>query len=514
MRAGRTSLLLIVFVSGMTTMAVEMSASRLLAPYFGDSLLIWSVLIGLILIYLTIGYYLGGHLADRSPQESTLYQITAWAAFIIGLVPFMARPVLRLSAWGFVGYNVALLLGSLLGVVLLFAIPVTLLGCVSPFAIRLAVRNLRSTGNVAGGIYALSTLGSIIGTFTPVLVLIPNIGTRWTFFLFSLILLGLSLIGLARALGRRALPYTLMPVIVLSLALLWPGGAIKATEGLVYEVESAYNYIQVVQEDDWLCLYLNEGQGIHSAYSPDRVLTDSTWDYFLVIPFFNDPPYTADRVDNLCLVGLAAGTVAKQYTAIYGPMPIDGVEIDPQIVAVGRRFFAMNEPNLNAVVGDGRYFLAHSHKRYDVVAIDAYRPPYIPFHLTTQEFFTQVRDHLTEEGVVAINVARTAWDYSLIDLLSSTMRAVFPSVYLIDPFDYGSDLSNSLVVATRRPTKAENFRANMEWMTDPFLLTVARRMVNHISEVQGSGVVYTDDRAPIEQATHRLLLKYMLGAHP
>jgi spermidine synthase len=187
------------------------------------------------------------------------------------------------------------------------------------------------------------------------------------------------------------------------------------------------------------------------------------------------------------------------------------VEIDPEIIEVGRRFFAMNEPNLNAVAQDGRYFLAHRTRKYDVVVIDAYRPPYIPFHLTTREFFSQVRDHLTDEGVVAVNVGRTDWDYSLIEIISGTMRDVFPSVYVIDPFDYGSELANSLVVATRRPTKAENVEANMALMKNPLLLDVARRAVNHIQEVETSTVVFTDDRAPIEQATHRLILRYLLG---
>ncbi len=512
----RAFLLLVVFVSGMTVMAVEMSASRLLAPHFGTSLLIWSVLIGLMLIYLTIGYFLGGRLADRSPRERTLYQLTAWAGFAIGLVPFIAQPVLRYSGLSFVGYNLGLLLSSFLAVVLLLSVPVTLLGCVSPFAIRLAVRNVHSAGNVAGGIYALSTLGSIIGTFAPVLVLIPNIGTKRTFILFSLVLLAISIVGLARARGRHLSRdywiwlYALMIVVIIFLTLLWPGGAIKPLPGMVYEIESAYNYIQVVQEEGWFFLYLNEGEGIHSAYNPQQVLTASTWDYFLVAPFFNSPPHTAEQVDSLCLIGLAAGTIARQYTVVYGSIPIDGVEIDPEIMEVGRRFFAMNEPNLNAVAQDGRYFLAHSHKKYDVVVIDAYRPPYIPFHLTTREFFSLVREHLTDEGVVAVNVGRTDWDYSLVRIISGTMRDVFPSVYVIDPFDYGSELANSLVVATQKPTKAENFEANVALMNDPLLLDVAHRSVDRIQEVKASTVVFTDDLAPIEQATHQLILRYLM----
>lgn len=512
MQTNRFYLLLIVFVSGMTSLAVELSASRLLEPYFGTSLIIWANLIGLVLIYLTVGYYIGGRWADRHPSERVLYQITAWAGFAIGLVPFIAKPILRWSVLGFANYSLGILMGSLFGVILLFAFPVTLLGCVSPFAIRLAMRDVGSAGNIAGSIYALSTLGSIVGTFTPVLVLIPNIGTRNTFLSFSLVLLVFSIIALARVAGRRTLLYVLLLAILLALILLVPAGAIKASPGLIYETESAYNYIQVLRRGDDINLHLNEGMGLHSVYNPHQILTYGIWDFFLVVPYFNDPPYTADRVDSLCLIGSAGGTIAKQYTAVYGPIPIDGAEIDPRIVAVGRRFFAMNEPNFHVFTQDGRYFLSHSPKKYDVVATDAYRPPYIPFHLTTREYFMEVRNHLTEEGVAVINVGRTHADYSLVDVLASTMKDVFPSVYVIDTPDDGSELGNSLVVGTVKPTKLANFEANVALMDHPLLLDVVQRTRGRIREVKESTVVFTDDRAPVEQVVHGLILRYALAA--
>ena len=252
MKAKSAFLLLIVFAGGMTSLGVELSASRLLDPYFGNSLIIWANLIGLVLIYLTVGYYLGGKVADRFPQEAVLYQITAWAGFTIGLVPFVARPILRLAAFDFANPAVGIIVGSFFGVLLLLAVPITLLGCVSPFAIRLAVRDVESAGNIAGSVYALSTMGSIVGTFAPVLLLVPNIGTRNTFLVFSLILLVLSLIGLAITRHRRAVPYGLMLVAILALARFVPAGVIRAAQGgtLLYETDSAYNYIQVVQRRD------------------------------------------------------------------------------------------------------------------------------------------------------------------------------------------------------------------------------------------------------------------------
>jgi predicted membrane-bound spermidine synthase len=511
MKVHRRFLLLTVFVSGMTALAVELSAARLLDPFFGNSLIIWANLIGLVLIYLTVGYYLGGRLADRRPEESLLYQLTTLAGFTIGLVPDASRPILSWSVQGFARFDAGILLGSLLGVILLFAVPVTLLGCVSPFVIRLATQDVRSSGSVAGSVYALSTVGSIIGTFTPVLLFIPNIGTRATFFLFSLALLITSLSGLALSKPRLAGLYLPLLLIIVLLALFGSPGFIKASEGLVYETESAYNYIQVVKWDDDIYLRLNEGQGVHSVYNPQEILTYGIWDYFLVAPFFNNPPYDEKQVGSMALIGSAAGTIAKQYTAAYGPIPIDGAEIDPEIIRVGRGYFAMNEPNFHPFAQDGRYFLATSAKKWDVICIDAYRPPYIPFHLTTREFFQLVGGHLTEQGVVALNAGRTSTDYSLVNALAGTMKAVFPNVYVIDTPDDGNVLGNSLVVGTRQPTRLENFAANAARLRNPLLRTVADNSLSRTREYTAATPVFTDDKAPVEQLIHGLILRYVTG---
>jgi len=260
----------LVFVSGMTVLAAELAASRLLAPYFGTSLFIWANLIGLILIYLTAGYWLGGRLADRYPTREALYHVTAVAAVFIGGIPVLARPILYLSSIGFANYSLGIFWGSLMGVIALFLVPITLLGCVSPWAIRLSVSDVRASGRTAGSLYALSTLGSIVGAYLPVLLLIPTVGTNRTFFLFSLVLLITSLVGLLQE-RRRASPtpvadgveatlpvrrrggaalgvYVAALAVIAAIAAL-PGGIIRAQPygELLYENESAYNYIQVVK---------------------------------------------------------------------------------------------------------------------------------------------------------------------------------------------------------------------------------------------------------------------------
>ena len=515
-------LLLTVFTSGMTVLGVELSASRLLDPFFGSSLVIWAAIIGLMLLYLTAGYFIGGRWADKDPRFSTLFQITAWGAFLVGLIPVIAAPVLRWSVSGMAQLDAGILIGSLIGVLILFSLPITLLGTVSPFTIRLALQDVERGGQVAGSIYAVSTLGSLLGTFLPVLVLIPNIGTRLTFFTFSIILMLVSLGGLWLTRPKRALAYTTMPVVLVVLNLLWAGSPIKSVPGLVYETESSYNYIQVAQfvdpqGADWRFLYLNEGEGIHSAYSPnyyDYPLVDGVWDYFLIVPYFNNPPFTQTDMHSLLLIGSAAGTISKAYSHIYGPIPIDGVEIDPGIIDIGRRWFDMNEPNLTIHTQDGRFFLANTNKSYDVIAVDAYRPPYIPFHLTTQEFFQEIYNHLNEDGVVAINAGRTSTDYSLIEVLGATMKSVFPNVYVQDVPDYGSSLGNSLVIATKQPTRLDNFAFNLTQLQHPLLRLMAERSLSaRVWEFQPApnSLVFTDDKAPVEQVIHRLILRYLLG---
>ena len=506
----RAYLSLAVFTAGMTTLAVEVSASRLLGSVFGTSNLVWANIIGLILVYLTAGYFIGGRWADRSPNPRTFYQLLAWAAFTAGLVPLVARPVLRFAAEAVANFDAAVMGGSFFSVLVLFSIPVTLLGCVSPFAIRLSITDPAQAGRVSGQVYAISTLGSIVGTFLPVLWLIPTIGTIRTFLLFAGLLLVVALVGLWRASRSRALIVLWMPLTLGALAAATLSGYLKPTEGLIYESESAYNFIQVVQRGETRYLLLNEGQGIHSVYDPHQLETFGTWDYFLVAPYFNAAPHSPAGVKSLALVGLAAGTIARQYTAVYGPLPIDGIEIDPGIVEAGRTYFDMNEPNLNVIVQDGRWALAHSAKRYSVIGVDAYRLPYIPWHLTTREFFEEARAHLADDGALVVNVGRAFTDRRLIDAMVGTLRSVFPSVYVVDV----PDTFNSIVFATVQPTQASNLPANLALMGDdvhPMLKDALARAVQNLQPTPTSETVFTDDVAPVEQLTNSIVIRFILS---
>ncbi len=189
-------LIALVFLGGMSSLAIEMTAARLVAPSFGDSQFVWANLIGLTLIYLTLGYYLGGRLADRAPHPLALYRLTAFAAATIGLIPLFASNVLNWTAQTFAQDASDFSAGPLIAIVLLFSLPVILLGCVSPFAIRLRVKAVGSAGSTAGRLYALSTVGSILGTFLPVFWLMPTYGVRATIFIVAGLLMAISALGL------------------------------------------------------------------------------------------------------------------------------------------------------------------------------------------------------------------------------------------------------------------------------------------------------------------------------
>lgn len=511
----RRYLFLTVFTSGMTVLAVEISASRLLGNIFGTSNLVWANIIGLMLVYLTAGYFIGGRWADRSPTPRTFYSLLTVAACLTGLVPLIARPVLIFAARAWESFDAAVLGGSFLGVLILFSIPVTLLGCVSPFAIRLALTDPKHAGEVAGQMYAVSTLGSIVGTFLPVLWLIPAIGTTKTFLLFAGLLLAVALIGLFGANRRRGLLALAAPILLGLLASRFLAGPIRPMEGLLYEGESPYNFIQVVERNGTRYLLLNEGQGIHSVYDPEQLATYGTWDLFLAAPYFN-AAHTPAEVTSLAIVGLAAGTISKQYTAVYGPIPIDGIEIDPDIVEVGRQYFDMTEPNLNVIVEDGRWALEHSPRRYSVVGIDAYRLPYIPAHLTTQEFFQSVKAHLADDGVLVINVGRTPEsdglpaDRRLVEGMVGTLQTVFASVYVVDvPNSF-----NSIVYATVEQTRASNLAENLDHLpasTHPLLTQTLAWALDNLQATPPSSLIFTDDVASVELISNSIAMRFILG---
>jgi spermidine synthase len=232
----------------------------------------------------------------------------------------------------------------------------------------------------------------------------------------------------------------------------------------------------------------------------------------LAAPFFNnsatDPP-----VSSLAVIGLAAGSIPKIYTRVFGPIHVDGIELDPEIVEVGRRYFALNEPNINIIIGDGRYELNRLNHRYDVITLDAYKVPYIPWHLTTHEFFVELKDHLTDSGIVAVNVGRGPNDRRLVEAITATLMPVFPTIHSVDV----PGTLNTILYATVRPTSANDLSVNirrLDPVRDPLLRSVLEEASDNLVPSIASDVVFTDQRAPVETIADSIVIRFLLEQGP
>jgi spermidine synthase len=472
----------LVFGAGTGTLAVEISASRLLAPYYGSSTVVWANLIGLVLLALALGYWLGGKLADRRPSQHLLGGLVLGAGAFVALLPFVTDPILDVSARGLDRVSGGAVVGSFFGTLLLFAPPVFVLGMVSPFAIRLALVDVGSAGQIAGRLYALSTGGSLLGTFLPALVTIPLVGTQRTL-IGSAAVLALSSAAL---LGRRSVAFAAAVAALLAL----PPGVVKASDGrILLEEESRYQFVQVVERGGVRRLYLNEGIAVHSVYRPDTVLTGGIWDAFLAVPaLLEREPRT------LAVLGNAGGTVARAYGRFWPRTEIDGVEIDPAVSAAGLRYLGMGEnPRLRVVDADARPFLRRTDRRYDMVFVDAYHQPYVPFYLATREFFELVRKRLEPGGLIALNVATVPGDRRLRDDLARTLATVFPEVRIWPVLRF-----NHVVIGLTRPYAGVG-RA-------PVLGDLLEQQLS--GSVPPARVPWTDDRAPVEWVTDQMILSY------
>jgi predicted membrane-bound spermidine synthase len=499
----------LVFVVGTGSLGAEIAAVRLLAPYFGASTVVWANTIGIVLVALSVGYWLGGRLADRRPDMRALCLTSLAAAVMLAIVPFAADPLLGVAVDALDQISAGAFLGSLVAVLLLVAIPVLLLGTVSPWAIRLGVQSVEEAGTVAGRLYALSTAGSLVGTLASALLLIPLVGTRRTFLIFALAIAVVAVLGL-RPLGRWAVAPA---AIALLIAL--PVGTLKAkTEDggrVIHEAETEYQYARVIEYPSGKReLELNEGQAEHSVCqaecdagpsgprNPSSVLTGDYWDAHLV-DFFAGRSTTPRRV---AILGNAAGTTSRAYEEFFPRTRVDGVEIDSELSDIGRRYFDMNNPRLHLYHEDARPFMRRIDASYDVISVDTYRQPYIPFYMTTVEFFETARDRLSRDGVLIVNVGHPEGENALEKVLSATMGKVFPHV-LRDP----TEDTNTQLIASEAPLSAARI-ARVEPSLPPALRPTAEAAAQRLEPPLRGGDVYTDDKAPVEWLIDKSIIDY------
>ena len=489
-------LYLLVFVVGTGSLGAEIAVARLMAPFFGASTIVWANTIGVVLVALSVGYWFGGRLADRNPTMRGLAKMVLAAAVLLAVVPFVAQPFLDVSARALDSISAGAFAGSLLAVLALIAIPVMLLGAASPYALRLAVPDVEHTGRVAGRLYAISTAGSLVGTMSSSLLLIPFVGTQRTFLVFAVVI-ALTAVG---GLGLRFAPAPAL----LALALALPVGLVKASSDgrVIYEAETETQYAQVLEQPDGdRILELNEGQAIHSLIRSGSYLTGSYWDGLITLPFaaLPAPP------QRVAILGNAAGTSARMYGHYFPQARVDGVEIDGELTDIGRRFFDLSGPDLHTYTADARPWLRTSAGDYDVIVVDAYRQPYIPFYLATREFFDLVRDRLAPGGTVIVNVGHPEGNDDLERAIGRTMSAAFPTV-MRDPIEP----TNTLLVGSEAPASGAHLLTESRALPAD-LSALAAAEAGRIGPRLPGGDVWTDDLAPVEWLIDKSILGYAEG---
>jgi spermidine synthase len=488
---------LVVFVVGAASLGAEIAAARLLAPFFGASTIVWANTIGVVLVSLAVGYWVGGRFADRHPRKDALCVLVLVAAIGVALVPFAADPFLEASIDALDEVSAGAFIGSLMAVAVLIAPPVMLLGAVSPFAVRLAVETVEESGSVAGRMYAISTAGSLVGTFASALVLIPLLGTRRTFIVFGL---ACALVAVAGARRRMAIA---VPATILALAAL-PAGTIKGSEEarVLEEVETRHQYARVVEEEDGdRKLELNEGLAVHSLYRPGSYLTNDYWDGFLVLPFAAG----GEVPRRVAILGNAAGTTARAMGRFFPDARIDAVEIDPELTRLGRRWFDLRNPRMKVHDQDARPFLRRSEGGYDAIFLDVYRQPYIPFYLATREFFALAHERLRPGGSVVVNVGHPEGQDELEKVLTATIDVPFANLARD-----AVEGTNTLVIASDSPLSARHLRRAARGLP-PELRPVASATASRLRAPLAGGSVYTDDRAPVEWLIDRSIVDYAAG---
>ncbi|HEU0316033.1 MAG TPA: fused MFS/spermidine synthase, partial [Solirubrobacteraceae bacterium] len=364
---------------------------------------------------------------------------------------------------------------------------------VTPFALRLSLEGIADSGRVSGRLSATSTLGALTGTFLSALVMIPWLGTRDTFLGFAL---ALALVAIPGA-GRWALGVAAVLAVLLALP---PRQVRQIADGrVIYETDTTYQHVRVIERPDgerWL--ELNEGQAIHSLLVPGSFLTGNYWDDPLVLPLASRgaPP------GRVAILGDAAGTTARAYGHFFPATVVDAVEIDSQLTAIGRRLFDLRGPHLNLVAADARPFLRRPGPRYDAIEVDAYRQPYIPFYLTTREFFAEAAARLTPAGIVMVNVGHPSTSGELERVIAAGLGSVFPYV----AHDV-VDATNVFVLASRHPIESRLIAAAAPAL-DPALRPLAATVAARLGPAPLGGTVYTDDRAPVEWLIDSSLFGY------
>ena len=498
------------FFAGMSVMAVELGASRLLAPYFSSSQIVYTIIIGTVMIAMALGNIYGGRKADKDPDPDKLYRRILIAAIWIAAIPVLGKYII-LAISGLVIFAVNsnfLVVAAFVSAMVVFVFPLFLLGTVTPSLAAYTIQSTADSGKVVGRLGACNTVGSIIGTFLPTFVTIPSVGTAVTFLIFAGILIVLCIIYF---LSGKADPKKIISGVLAFIICCAFGSSDSFAfweDDLTFEGESIYNYLQVREDEDSVILSTNVLFGVQSIYMKGGGLTGMYYDYALAAPLMagvmqksaNRASGALNRDFSVLILGNGSGTFAHECCRYFGDIKIDAVEIDGDITDLARQYFDLPE-SVNVYTYDGRAFLNVCKDRYDVILVDAYQDITIPFQMSSTEFFTLVKDHLYEDGVLVVNLNMRGGENAMNTHIADTIGACFSQVFTAD-VDwttnrelYASNGSIDILSVFREERAA--LSASSKAGTD--------RLSSFMKGLDGKIVSYrpgdqsmTDDKAPVE----------------
>ncbi len=512
------------FFAGMSVMAVELGASRLLAPYFSSSQIVWTIIIGTIMIAMALGNIYGGRAADRDPKPEKLYTRILIAAVWIALIPLVGKYViLGISAVLIFAVNSNfLVIAAFAACTVVFVFPLFLLGTVTPSLAKYTTDSLEDNGKIIGTLGAFNTVGSIIGTFLPTFVTIPAVGTAITFLIFAGILIALSILffvttgsepnsednnstsgknGSSDAKRKNTRKIAISLIIFILCSIFGHNSSFAFWEkDLAYEGESVYNYLQVKDNPNSVVLSTNVLFGVQSILIKDGALTGMYYDYALAAPYMagiKEKEKAGESIDVLIL-GMGSGTYATQLSRYFDNINVEGVEIDDKITDLAHKYFELPE-SAKVTTYDGRAYLNAIDNRYDVIMVDAYQDITIPFQMSSVEFFSMVKEHLKEDGVMVVNMNMYSEELdssnpTINTYLADTISSVFENVTIVDVV--GS--TNKELFASNNAHYLDSLKANAALEQNETLRAMMDKVASTALFYDAGTNVMTDDKAPVE----------------
>ena len=496
------------FFAGMSVMAVELGASRLLAPYFSSSQIVWTIIIGTIMIAMALGNIYGGRAADKNPDPGRLYGRIIVAALWIAAIPVLGKYIiLGISAVLIFAVNSNfLVIAAFAACMIVFVFPLFLLGTVTPSLAKYTTDSLEDNGKIIGTLGAFNTIGSIIGTFVPTFVTIPAVGTAATFLIFAGILLALAILYFVSP-GKKKVVSSLL---IFALCVVFGHNSSFAfwEKDLTFEGESVYNYLQVKETDNSVILSTNVLFGVQSILVKNGQLTGMYYDYAMAAPYMTGVKEKAalDKKLNVLILGMGSGTYATQLSRYFDNVEVEGVEIDDKITDLAHKYFELPDET-KVTTYDGRAYLAAIDGKYDVIMVDAYQDITIPFQMSSVEFFTMVKDHLTDDGVMVVNMNLYSDELaadagvnagndapSINTYLADTIASVFDNTVVVDvPYS-----TNKELFATNNGAFMDTLLTNIELEENEALRSMMTLAHDTAISYNGTGHIMTDDKAPVE----------------